>query len=60
VRLDHIARVIVNANHSIMRPAENFGLSDGAKIDFATSLNGTRHSIVRDEKQDLPIKRFWD
>jgi hypothetical protein len=28
VRLDHIARFVINSNHSIMRPAEELGVSD--------------------------------
>jgi hypothetical protein len=29
VRLDHVARLIVNANHSIMRAAAKLGVVDG-------------------------------
>jgi len=28
VRLDHVARFIVNANHSVVRPAVEFGVAD--------------------------------
>src|SRR4029434_7839003 len=28
VRFDHVARIIVNANHSIMCPAEKLGVAD--------------------------------
>jgi hypothetical protein len=40
VRLDHVARFIENANHSIMRPAEELGVVD-CGLDATTSIAET-------------------
>ncbi len=43
VCLNHVARVIVNANHSIMRAAEKLGVAD-CRLDVTSSIGDTREA----------------